>query len=147
MHKMTGDHFYFAHRLPRRTRLKVPQRRGDTGFFLSLRRRLAACTGVVSVTAAPEAASIVVYHEPGFEWSSVRFDAMGLQQANSGAQCACSCHHRAQAAGEVELGSVCEWTLRLVLSGQPVAHLVEWVASSLIRSAVNDLIAIEAAKA
>lgn len=141
-----GDQFYFVHRLPRRTRLKVPRRRGDRVFFADLRRRLEACSGVVSVSAAPEAASIVVNHVPDFDWSTVRLDAMRLREADPDACCTCVCHRCEPAGNRIEFGNLCEWTLRLMLSGQPVAHLAGSLASGIIRSALNDLVAAGAAR-
>lgn len=141
-----GDQFYFVHRLPRRTRLKIPHRRGDRAFFTGLRRRLAACSGVLSVSTSPDAASVVVHHTPDFQWSTVRLEAMGLREADPNARCTCVCH-RCDPSKGVEFGSLCEWTLRLALSGQPIAHLTEMLASSLVRLALNGLVAPEKAKA
>src|SRR5690606_36948049 len=75
---LSGDLIYFVHCLPRRTRLKVPQRRRDHAFFGELRRRLSALSGVESVSVTPETASVVVYHTPDSRWSTVRLEAMGL---------------------------------------------------------------------
>ncbi len=148
MHQMTaGDQAYFVHRLPCRTRLKVPARRRDRAFFVSLRRRLVACSGVVSVTVSPEAASVVVHHSRDFQWSTVRFEALGLRAGEPSAKCTCTCqrclHHHG--AGEVEFASMFDWALRLALSGHPVAQLVEWAAFGIVRSALAELTSAETA--
>ena len=144
MHQMTfGDQVYFVHSLPRRTRLKVPLRRRDNAFFANLSRRLAACSGVESVTASPDTASIVVHHSPEFQWSTVRLEALGLKLGDPNAKCTCTCLHcQERGSGAVKFGTACEWVVALLLSGQPMAHIVDWAASGLIRTALDDLTAV-----
>lgn len=141
----SGNQVLFVHNLPRRTRLKVPQRRGDAVFFADLRRRLAACSGVDSVSASPDAASIVVHHSPEFQWSTVRLEALGLKLGDPNAKCTCTCLCcQDRAASELKFGSACEWIVGLFLAGQPLAHIVNWAASGIIRAALDDLTAPEA---
>lgn len=141
----SGDQLHFVHRLPRRTRLKVPQRRRDKIFFADAERRLKALNGVHRVSASPETASIVVHHSPEFSWTSVRFKAMGLRPAETSAECTCTCA-RCSTAAEVDLENALVWLLKAVCSGQVLVHLVELIASAIIRSAVSDLITPDAAR-
>jgi len=147
-HTTSGDLAYFIHNLPRRTRLKVPQRRRDSAFFADLRRRLAACSGVVSVSASPDAASIVVHHSPDFQWSTVRLEALGLKLGDVNATCTCTCLRcQDRGASELKFGTACEWIIGLLLSGHPLAQVVKWASSGLIRSALDDLTASDATRA
>ncbi|WP_133175310.1 HMA2 domain-containing protein [Sphingomonas oleivorans] len=51
---------YVSHRLPGRIRLRVPERRGDTGFFEAIRERLAGAANIAAVTIAPATGSILI---------------------------------------------------------------------------------------
>jgi hypothetical protein len=53
---------YLWHRLPGRARLKIPDRRGDAGWFARARAVLGAAPGVSAVHANPLTASLLVIH-------------------------------------------------------------------------------------
>lgn len=144
----SGEPFYFAHRLPRRTRLKVPKRRRDTAFFAGMERRLGALSGVVAVSVTPEAASIVVHHTPDFDWSSVRFEAMGLSPADRRSKCTCTCPRcSADTSNELDLAMAMVWVLKSACTGQILVQLAELMATTAIQSALDDLLETNAARA
>lgn len=136
-----GDQLHFVHCLPRRTRLKVPQRRRDHAFFTELERRLAALSGVERVSITPEAGSVVVHHAPDFCWRSVRLGAMGLRPvAPPSASTRTGLRPGAPPAGEPSLASAILWVIKVLWSGQVLAHALELVASALIQHALDDLL-------
>lgn len=144
----SGDQLYFVHSLPRRTRLKVPRRRRDCAYFTDLGRRLAALSGVESVTITPETASVVVHHGPEFQWSTVRLGAMGLhpvvpRPASNGA----GLTYRAPGSGEPSLASAILWLVKVIWSGGVVAHVLDLVASALIQHALDEILRSEPARA
>lgn len=51
---------YIAHRVGDRVRLRIPERKGDTAYFMRVERDLAACERVVYVEANPLTASILL---------------------------------------------------------------------------------------
>jgi hypothetical protein len=53
---------YVAHRTAGRTRIRIPGRRGDSGFFSRAAEELAACGGISSAIANPVTGSILVWH-------------------------------------------------------------------------------------
>ena len=67
-----------AHRTGNRLRIRVPHRRGDASYFAGLEQRLKACGDVLSVSANPLTASIVVCHAPTFEITTASFGRFGL---------------------------------------------------------------------
>ncbi len=136
----SGELFYFIHSLPRRTRLKVPKRRGDRAFFTDVERRLGALTGVHAVSARPETGSIVVHHAPEFRWESVRFEAMGIRPTVRTSECTCACPNcAANGSSELDFSTAAVWILKAACSGQIILNLVELVATSAVQSAIDDL--------
>lgn len=55
---------YVEHMLPTRTRLKVPSKRGDAGYFDSVAAGLSKLPGVRSVRVNPGCASFIMKHVP-----------------------------------------------------------------------------------
>jgi hypothetical protein len=51
-----------AHDMKGRTRFRLVERRGDVAFFAAAVKSLGALDGVLSVTARPETASILLHH-------------------------------------------------------------------------------------
>src|SRR5690606_389188 len=144
---LSGDQLHFVHCLPRRTRLKVPQRRRDHAFFSELERRLAALSGVERVSVTPDAGSIVVHHAPEFRWSSVRLKALGLHPvAHPSASVATGLRHGTPQPGEPRLTSAILWIVKVLWSGRVLAHVLELVASALIQHAIDDLLRTEPAR-
>lgn len=76
---------YLAHRTPGRVRLRLPERRGDIGFFADLARRLADCEGVARVETNPRTGSVLIMHtgelEPILRWGERerRFALLGRE--------------------------------------------------------------------
>jgi hypothetical protein len=67
-----------VHSLPGRTRLRVPNRRGDAAFFTELTHRLVQCTGVGKVETNPLTGSVLVHHEGGLRELLMHAAACGL---------------------------------------------------------------------
>lgn len=143
---LSGDLIYFVHCLPRRTRLKVPQRRRDHAFFAELKRRLSALSGVESVSVTPETASVVVHHTPDFRWSTVRLEAMGLHPVAQHSERAEAGLQRGIELGGPSLASAILWIFKAVWSGRVIAHVVELIASALIQHALDDLLRTKPAR-
>lgn len=72
------------HRTPRRTRLRIASHLGSSEFFEGLQRRLSACHGVDRVRTCHRRGSVVIYHDPAFELSSLNFRALGLKALQDG---------------------------------------------------------------
>ncbi len=53
---------HIVHSLPGRTRLKVPDRRGEPGYFNRLSERLSQCAGVVRVETNARTGSLLLEH-------------------------------------------------------------------------------------
>lgn len=58
---------YLAHRMPGRARLRLPDRRGDAGFFAELAERLAECEGIARIEANPRTGSVLITHAGDLE--------------------------------------------------------------------------------
>ena len=146
----SGDRLYFVHYVPRRTRLKVPQRRGDDAFFADLERRLSALSGVQRLTVAPDNASVVVHHTPDFRWSTVRFEAMGLRPVahafHDARRTGASARYSGSGPAEVNLASAILWVVKAICSGQVLARALELVAATLIQYAIDDLLKADTAQ-
>jgi hypothetical protein len=67
-----------AHASAGRTRLRVPSRRGDAGYFSSSAARLAEFEGVLAVTPRAATASLLIEHEGDFDPIARRARAAGL---------------------------------------------------------------------
>jgi hypothetical protein len=52
-----------VHALPRRKRIRIPEKRGDEAYFARLKETLADCPGVVAVETSPATAGVLVCHE------------------------------------------------------------------------------------
>ena len=53
---------YLVHSIPGRTRLKIPERRGDHIFFDEVAERLRNCAGVSEVECNPLTGSVLIHH-------------------------------------------------------------------------------------
>jgi hypothetical protein len=69
---------FLAHASEGRTRLRVPERRGDADYFSTSAARLAEFEGVLAVTPRAVTASLLVEHESGFDAIAERARAAGL---------------------------------------------------------------------
>lgn len=138
-----ADLVHFVHGTPRRTRLKVPQRRRDRQFFASLKRRLEALSGVEDVKVSPETASVIVHHSPDFSWSSVRFGAMGLQPVYSG-QPSVFGPSTQNTSADFIIGLVD--FARALTSGRLPAHAVHLVITSVLEAVLETLLKGRAAR-
>jgi hypothetical protein len=69
---------FLAHASEGRARLRVPERRGDAGYFSSSAARLAQFEGVLAVTPRAVTASLVIEHEGDFAAIAERARALGL---------------------------------------------------------------------
>ena len=54
---------YLVHQISGRTRLRVPDKRGDTGYFKSVTKALSGLAGVEQVIVTPATASILIHHK------------------------------------------------------------------------------------
>ena len=54
---------FLCHAVPGRTRIKVPDRRGDLAYFAGLERDLAPAPGVAHVSVRPMTGSVVILHD------------------------------------------------------------------------------------
>jgi hypothetical protein len=55
---------FVVHRTPGRLRLKIPEKRGDAGYFGGLPGRLAQCPGVIASDANVLTGSLLLFHSP-----------------------------------------------------------------------------------
>ena len=69
---------FVAHASGERTRLRVPSRRGDAGYFAACAARLAEIDGVLAVTPRALTASLLVEHDGEFGAIADRARAAGL---------------------------------------------------------------------
>ncbi|MFO1429050.1 MAG: hypothetical protein U1F76_02745 [Candidatus Competibacteraceae bacterium] len=53
---------HIVHSLPGRTRLKIPDRRGEPHYFTRLSERLSQCAGIVRVETNPRTGSLLLEH-------------------------------------------------------------------------------------
>jgi hypothetical protein len=54
---------YLVHQISGRMRLRVPDKRGDTGYFKSVTKALSGLAGVEQVIVTPATASILIHHK------------------------------------------------------------------------------------
>lgn len=63
---MTGNEnhpsAYIKHQLPGRVRLKIPQKKGDLGYFDRIAELFADCPGITQLQLNPPAASVLICH-------------------------------------------------------------------------------------
>jgi hypothetical protein len=60
---------HVTHRVPGRTRIKIPAKRGDSAYFRRLAEHLDRLPGLKGFTANPRTASVLMYH--GIELTSI----------------------------------------------------------------------------
>lgn len=53
---------YVSHRAPRRLRIKIPSKKGNSSFFSTLLDRLAKCPGVEEVKVNPQIGSVLILY-------------------------------------------------------------------------------------
>ena len=58
---------YLVHQISGRMRLRVPDKRGDAGYFKSVTKALSGLAGVEQVIVTPATASILIHHKGGTE--------------------------------------------------------------------------------
>jgi len=58
---------YLVHQISGRMRLRVPDKRGDAGYFKSVTKALSGLAGVEQVVVTPATASILIHHKGGTE--------------------------------------------------------------------------------
>ena len=72
---MTGNeshpYAYIKHQLPGRVRLKIPQKRGDFGYFDRIAELFADCPGITQLQLNPPAASILICHVIGADFLNI----------------------------------------------------------------------------
>jgi hypothetical protein len=144
---------YLVHSIPGRIRLRVPERRGDCGFFDEIRRQLQGLDTVSRVETNPVTASVLVYHEG--EISDLAIQSVGtdigdlvefVPHAPPVAQLLCMETEKVDrniqdlTAGELDLGTLTSFGLLAMatahlLSGQQliIAVSLGWYAVELIR--------------
>lgn len=54
---------YIKHQLPGRVRLKIPQKKGDWGYFDRIAELFAHCPGIAQLQLNPAAASVLICHD------------------------------------------------------------------------------------
>ena len=64
-------HFRLVHRSAFRTWLAAPAWCRSAAALAAVRRRLAACDGILAVTMNPATGSVEVRHDPAFSWGTV----------------------------------------------------------------------------
>lgn len=62
---------YVKHQLPGRVRLKIPQKRGDFGYFDRMAELLADCATITQLQLNPPAASLLICHAPDRNFSTI----------------------------------------------------------------------------
>jgi hypothetical protein len=62
---------YVKHRLPGRIRLKIPQKKGDAGYFERMAESFADCPGLTQLHLNPHAASLLICHEPETDFLNI----------------------------------------------------------------------------
>ena len=63
----TGPGAVVAHHIGGRTRLRIPERRGDRSYFEALARTLEGCSGVDEVCVNPLTGSVLVFHHAALD--------------------------------------------------------------------------------
>lgn len=58
---------HVAHALPRRLRLRVPERRNEAAYFAALEEQLGGCAGVTAVVTNPRTAGVLIHHHETLE--------------------------------------------------------------------------------
>ena len=69
---------YIKHQLPGRVRLKVPQKKGDFGYFDHIAELFSNCPGITQLQLNPPAASILICHGSETQFLTIA----GFAQAN-----------------------------------------------------------------
>lgn len=62
---------YIKHQLPGRVRLKIPQKKGDFGYFDRIAELFSNCPGITQLQLNPPAASILICHVPETEFLNI----------------------------------------------------------------------------
>lgn len=58
-----SDRAYISHRSPGRLRLKIPARRGDSGYFNALEKAFMSLQGAEEIVTNPTTASVLILHQ------------------------------------------------------------------------------------
>lgn len=62
---------YIKHQLPGRVRLKIPQKKGDSGYFEKMAESFADCSGLTQLHLNPHAASLLICYEPEIDFLKI----------------------------------------------------------------------------
>lgn len=62
---------YIKHRLPGRVRLKIPQKKGDRGYFERMGESFANCHGVTQLQLNPPSGSVLICHAPEIDFLQI----------------------------------------------------------------------------
>ncbi len=142
---------YAVHHVPGRTRLRIPERRGDPAFFEEAARRLARVPGVHRVDANPLTGSVLVHHAGDLDSlldEAFGSDAGELMQFVLGSPAlarlvradigAVDGTIRRWSGGELDLGTVAAFGLIglagvQLMRGQQAAVSFAWYATELMR--------------
>lgn len=88
---------HLAHGLPGRTRLKVPDKRGDMKFFTSAGQQLGECPGVTQVEANARTGSLLIRHSVPFSQIAAFADDHNLFTLQADNETSSSISHQAAA--------------------------------------------------
>ncbi len=152
------DLAYVAHWTPTRLRLRVPGRRHDVAYFDQIVRQLETHEGVVRAEASPLTGSITLRSRHQFDWSSLDLSAHGIAVADgpafrlpllrpatalsvSSAAAPVCLLPTAPARTGVDPAVVIVQLTSMVLTGRPLAGLVQWLAERLLQSLLSRLLA------
>jgi hypothetical protein len=157
----TSAQAYVAHRTPTRIRFKLAAQRNDRAFFRSLELRLSQLTGVRSVEANPATGSVLITHEEGLDIGQLRQPFLDCwaaaiqppapvergssvvpfrpiaQQSSVGVTSAIERPAARARRSDVDLAAIIVDVGMMAVTRQPPTRLIEWVATTVLRAAIE----------
>jgi hypothetical protein len=154
-----------AHFTPTRLRLRVPGRRHDAAFFAKIVQEIESKWALIRAEANPLTGSVTLSSRHRLDWSSVDLATYGLAVVNATADQtpaqalavslpassgvpATRVHFRtAPTSADAGLATLGVQLVSALLSGRPLAALLQWVTERLLQSLLSHLLVSQGLRA
>jgi hypothetical protein len=137
MHRRLKAHI--AHRTSGRLRLKIQAARDNAAFFAALKAEMVGIDGVLSVTASPAAASIVIVHDDSIDPLALCYGIPALAIMPSAIHPAAGGCDGAAASLRANAALLLIKLLPFAFARHPLAQLAEVVAEPMLQVVVQAL--------
>jgi hypothetical protein len=159
------DVAYVAHATPMRLRVRVPGRRHDRAFFAKIAQEIESDWALIRVQVNPLTGSVTLSSRHPLDWSSVDFATYGLAVVNATADQAPArafavslpaspsvpatrVHFpTAPTSADAGLAMLGVQIVSSLLTGRPLATLLQWATERLLQSLLSHLLASQGLRA